>query len=337
MAKNEIIKLGIDLAQGKLAAQYSVNDADTALRVGFNKLMGLSEDATKIDYKTFRKHKVEIFEILEEVFDVVLEEGLRGQLDDFVEYRNLALGDMNEFIVPANKVFRVSVISDGNGNLRRQRLIDGTKFSVDTDIYGVAIYEEFSRFMAGRIDWIGMVRDVAVSMAKDVEGKIASAIMNHFTETGAEAPYRLTSSGTVPTEKEIITMVKHVEAATGEKAVIYGSALALGQLDLRLTSEADKAARNTTGYYGKVGGVEVREIVNGHKAGTTDFIFADDFLLILPQTKDRMCKVVNEGVATIEETARGNADMTKEYTMINKIGISIIASKVFGHIKFATV
>jgi len=337
MAKNEIIKLGIDVAQGRLPLQYSVNDADTALRVGFNQMMGLADDATQIPYKTFRKHKVEIFEILEEVFDSVLEEGLRGQLDDFVEYRNLALGDMNEFVVPANKAFRVSVVSDGNGNFRRQRLIDGTKFSVDTDIYGVKIYEEFSRFMAGRIDWLGMVRDVATSMAKDIEEKIASAIMNHFTEAGAEAPYRLTSSGAVPTEKEIITMAKHVEAATGEKAVIYGSALALNQLDLRLTSEADKEARNTTGYYGKVGGVEVREIVNGHKIGGTDFIFADDFLLILPQTKDRMCKVVNEGTATIEETVTGNADMTKEYMMINKVGISIIASKVFGYIKFATI
>ena len=74
MAKNEIIKLGIDVAQGRLPLQYSVNDADTALRVGFNQMMGLADDATQIPYKTFRKHKVEIFEIdvLENIYKVNL-------------------------------------------------------------------------------------------------------------------------------------------------------------------------------------------------------------------------------------------------------------------------
>lgn len=337
MERKAIVDLGRMYLDGTLPKQFSEGEKkpDEALRAGFNRIMELSDDNKVLDYKVFRDHKVEIFAILEEIIQVDVHEGLTDILAPFVEYRNLALGDTNKFIVPNNKYFRVATISDGNGNLRRQRLRDGEEYTVPVHIKGVKIYEEFARFMAGRIDFTEMVRLVAESMVKEVKEEVYRAVLTNFREGGAGEPYRLTISGRVPTEREVLTMAKHLEAKTGAKAVIYGTALALASMDIKYPDEASKARYNDQGFFGKIAGVEAVEIPPMHEAGTDDFIFEDDAILLLPQTGDKMVKVVNEGSAIIHENNFMNReDMQAEYLLTQKMGVTVIPSSQFGYIKF---
>lgn len=332
--REEIIKLGIDIAKNTVPEKYSAYNADEALRVAFKDLLGFSRDG-KIDAKVLRRHKVEIFEILEEVLNVTLEEGLRLQLDNLVEYRNLALGDTNVFRIPRKNIYKVAMISDGNGNLRRQRVVGGQEMTIQTAIYGVKIYEEFVRFLAGRIDWVQMINDVAESFAQDVKVRIFNALMNHFNEIGTEDEYRKTISGRVPTEREILTMAKHIEARTGQKVTIYGTALALNQLELKEPSDDDLRRKNAQGYLGTIAGIPTREIEPAHEVGTNNFAIQDDFIILVPEGNDRMIKVVNEGESLIQEDRSGeNADMTMEYLVINRFGISVLPTSVYGYLKF---
>lgn len=332
--REEIIKLGIDIAKNTVPTQYSGLNADEALRKGFKELVGLGKDGV-IDGRVMRKHGAEIFEILEEVLDVTLDESLRDELDSLVEYRNLKLGDTVLFNVPRKNIYKVAIISDGNGNMRRQRVIGGESLTISTSIYGVKIYEEWSRFMAGRIDWLGMIRDVAESLATDVKNRIYNTLVNHFQEAGADDEYRQTISGRVPTEREILTMAKHIEAKTGQTVTIYGTALALNQLELTQPSDEDLRNKNRQGYLGTVAGIPTKEIKPTHKAGTNEFETESDFLILVPEGGDRMIKVVNEGESFIQEAVGAESvDRTKEYEVINKFGISIMPTSQFGYIKF---
>ncbi len=188
MDRNAIVDLGKMYLNNTLPKQFSQDSEVTpndALRAGFNKIMGLTGDNKVISKKALRAHKVEVFAILEEIIQETVHEGLTDVLEGFVEYRNLALGDTNEFIVPDNKYFRVATISDGNGNLRRQRMRDGQSYQVPVHIKGVKIYEEFVRWMAGRIDFLEMIRIVGESMVKEVKSEIYSAVLTNFREGGA--------------------------------------------------------------------------------------------------------------------------------------------------------
>ena len=332
--REEIIKLGIDIAKNAVPTQYSGLNADEALRNGFKELVGVSKDGI-IDGRTMRKHSAEVFEILEEVLDVVLDDSLRNELDSLVEYRNVKLGDTLQFNIPRKNIYKVAIISDGNGNMRRQRVTGGESLTITPSIYGVKIYEEWSRFMAGRIDWLGMIRDVAESFAVDIKNRIYNTLVNHFQEAGADDEYRQTISGRVPTEREILTMAKHIEAKTGQAVTIYGTALALNQLELTQPSDDDLRRKNAQGYLGTVAGIPTKEIRPTHVANTNTFETEDDFVILVPEGGDRMIKVVNEGQSFIlEATGTESVDRTKEYEVINKFGISIMPTSQFGYIKF---
>lgn len=330
--EKDMIKLAVDLAKGKVQ-NYSANEANETLRKAFADLMEFSlEGDGKIDRKTFRRHKVEIFEILEEIINETLHEGLENQFDGFAEYRNLAWGDTNLFKVPANNIFRVALVSDGNGNIRRQRLRDGQEFSVSLDTYAIKVGEDFHRFLAGRVDWAEFMEGIAESFRRDLTQRIYEAVYNSFGQYGATYHNRFSNGFT---EDDLVEMAMHIEARTGEKVAVYGTKLALRKLAPSKITEAMNDARNKTGYYGEIAGIELREIQQSHKYGSDEFAIANDFVLLLPQNPDKMVKVVNEGDAIIQDINGGQtSDMMQEYFIANKFGVSVITSKVYGFAKF---
>lgn len=342
MHKN-IVKLAVDLAKGKVAENYSVQESNDTLRKAFADLMEFSLDEKgTIDRKTFRKHKIEIFEILEEIINETLQEGLKNQFEGFAEYRNLAWGDENLFKTPANQIFRVSLVSDGNGNIRRQRLRDGQEFSVSLDTYAIKIGEDFHRFLAGRVQWADLMAGIAESFKRDLTNRIAKAVMNSYSEYGALYHYEASTTGADAfSEQDIIETAMHIEARTNSKVAIYGTKLALRKLNPQYATEALNNDRNTRGYYANIAGIPLREIEQSHeygsdKRGDNDkFAISNDFILLLPENADKMVKVINEGDSVIQEQQGGTAsDMMQEYFVANRFGISVICTKVFGFIKF---
>lgn len=329
--RNDMIKLAVDIAVGRVQ-NYSKQEANDALRKSFAEIGEFSLDG-KIDRKTFRRHEVEIFEIIEETVNEVIHEGLTTQLQGFADYRNLAWGDTNLFQIPADQEFRVALISDGNANLRRQRLVDGQEFSVKLETYGIKVAEDFHRFLAGRVDWNVFIQTIAESFRRDLVQRIADAVMDSYGKAYG-APYHFTATS-VPTEDEIVTTAMHIQARTGEKVNIYGTKLALRKLAPSNVTEAMNNDRNQIGYYGEIAGMSLYEIEQAHKFGTDDFAVDNNFIMLLPASTDKMIKVINEGDSIIQDTAANtSADMMKEYFIANRFGIALIATKAFGFIKF---
>lgn len=325
----KIVKLAIDLAKGKVQ-NYSAQESNETLRNAFKELMEFSTEGNgKIDRKTFRKHKVEIFEILEEIINETLQEGLKSQFDGFAEYRNLAWGDENLFKTPANNIFRVSLVSDGNGNIRRQRLRDGQEFSVGLDTYAIKIGEDFHRFLAGRVQWSELMAGIADSFKRDLTQRIYNAVLASYGK------YNSTYHNAVNLdENALIELAMHIEARTGEKVAVYGTKLALRRLAPSTITAEMTNARNQVGFYGNIAGIDLREIEQSHKYGTDEFAIDNKMILVLPQNADKMVKVVNEGDAIVQDQQAGiTSDMMEEYFVANKFGVSVITSKVFGFIK----
>lgn len=328
--QKDIVKLAVDISLGRVT-NYSKQEQNETLRKAFADLMEFSLEDGGISRQTFRKHRADIFEILEEIINETLHEGLGTQFDGFAEYRNLKWGDTNKFKVPVKDIFRVALISDGNGVMRRQRLRDDQEFLVSVDTYGIAIGEDFHRFLAGRVQWADLMGLIAESFKRDLTLRIHDALMASYGKYNST--YHFTGN---LDEDKLVETAMHIKVRTGEDVAIYGTKLALRQVapaQAMITDEM-RNYRNKVGYYGEVAGIELREIDQAHNYGTDDFAISNKMLLILPQNHEKMIKVINEGDAIIQDQAGGiSADMMQEYFICNRFGIAIITSKVFGFVK----
>lgn len=325
--KNEVVKLAIDLYKGSLLDKYSKEDANEVLRKA---LIDIAGGKDKLTYKDFRRNKAQFFEIIEEALSVLIVEGLEDQFSDFAEIRNVAWGDTNVFTVPDTKLFPVAVISDGNFNIRKSRLDTG-EITVPMVTRGVGIYEELYRFLAGRIDWVEMVNRVAKSYNQEIANEVYNAIYNSYDSL--TAPYKVSGAYN---EEELTALCQHVEAATGANVLIFGTKMALSKVKPSEISDNMRDRRNQLGYYGVVNGYEMREIRQAHKPGTHDFAIDNNFLLIVPETDNKMVKIVVEGEALVLEKPGGQiADQSLEYVFTMKSGIAVVSSFNYGIYKLA--
>lgn len=320
---SELKKLALDLARGTVATEFTNGkDADAVLREAFKKELGVD----KIDAKIYRRFKPQIFEIIEETITPILVDRIEEEFAGFAEIRNIAYGDSIVFNVPNQELFEVAVIADGANSLRRQR-IDHGEFTVDTQTQGVKIYEEFSRFLAGRINWGDMVNRVVRSYQRDLAQRVYNAIFGAFDSLSTE--YKYTGSYV---EDEVVNIAQHVEAANG-RAIIMGTKAALSKLKPTYIGDADKSAYNRMGYHAVFNGFEVREIAQFHKPGTNEFAVTNNDILIVPAADSELVKVVLEGDAWIHESQNTEGDLSLEYTYIMKSGVAFLPANKFGIVR----
>ena len=118
---NDIVKLAVDAYHGNVE-QYSVGQSQEVL---WQALVEANGGSTVLDYRKIRDGKCPgLFTLLETVLSRTVVEGLQG--DEFfnalVDFRNVAEGDQNLFLVEDSNLFVVSDAADGTQGIRRQRL-----------------------------------------------------------------------------------------------------------------------------------------------------------------------------------------------------------------------
>lgn len=318
----EIVKLAIDAYKGHVE-KYSVGQSQEALRQA---LVEANGGSTKLDYKAIRDGKCNgLFALIEEILSRTVVEGLTG--DEFfnalVDFRNVAEGDQNIFIVEDSNLFVIDDVANGTQGIRRQRLGGSHEVSIPTTMKMVRIYEELNRVLAGRVDFNHFINVVAESfrqkMLNDIYTLWSGATAN---DLGGVAYFPAAGSYD---EDELLELISHVEAAAGGKtATIVGTKKALRALKDAINGDVVKNDLYNLGYVGKFYGTPVVATPNRHKVGTTDFVFDDDVLTIIAGD-DKPIKFVYEGdPIVLMGDPMQNADFTQEYLYGEKYGLGIV-------------
>lgn len=319
---NEIVKLAVDAYKGSVE-KYSVEQSQKVLREA---LVKANNGSTKLDYKAIRDGKCKgLFTLIETILSKTVVEGLIG--DEFfnalVDFRNVAEGDRNVFLVEDSNLFVVSDVADGTQGIRRQRLGGTTETSIPTTMKMVRIYEELNRVLSGRVDFNHFIDVVAESFRQKVLNDIYT-LWNGATATDFGGVTYFPAAGTYD-EDELLELISHVEAAAGGKpATIIGTKKALRPLKDAINSDNVKDDLYNLGYCGKFLGTPVVATPQRHKVGSTDFVFADDVLTIVAGD-DKPIKFVYEGDSVVlMGDPMQNADFTQEYLYGEKYGLGLI-------------
>lgn len=304
-------------------------NVDAVIRGKFFEIMGTE----KPSMKDIRRHKVEIFEIMEEV---LTETYLKGVNEDeffmrFADIRNLALGDSQDFYIEDEGIVIVSEHAGNHWNISRQKMEGGTSFSVKTKSYAAAIYGDFYLFVTGRLTFGKLVEKVAQGIQKRIYTEVAAS----FASGAANLPTVFKATGTYAQDK-LTLLVSHVAAATGSEPIVVGTRVGLAAvtagLNATMYSDAMKNELNNTGRVSNVNGMTLVQLPDVHKANTFEFAYDDKQLLVLPSNNDRFIKITFEGEDWVKETTdnTANEDMSFEYKFITKFGTATVFSSLFG-------
>lgn len=322
---NELIKVARDGYKGSVE-KFSVKQSQELLREA---LVEANGGKTALDYKAMRRgQNQEVFAILEELIPVVIHEGLVGDeyFMNLVDYRNVAEGDQNNFLVEDDNLFVVSRAANGTQAIRRQRLGGVTETPIETDLFIVKIYEELNRILAGKVDFNFFVNKVAESFRRDMLNKIY-ALWSNATAAQMGGTTYFPAAGTY-NEDALLELIAHVEAAAGNrKATIIGTKKALRNLKEGIFTDPAQAAKDeihSLGYFGKFYGTPCVEIPQRHEVGTTNFLMNDNILTIVAGD-DKPIKVVREGDGIVHMgDPFDNQDLSQEYIYGEKYGMGIL-------------
>ena len=278
------------------------------------------------------------FDLIEEVLDDIITTGWEENpwFNEFVEKRNLALGDLPTFVTEDDTILAVEKVAGNHHDLRRQRLGVGTAVTPATAWYGVKVYAEFERILTGQEDWSKLVAKVGEAFVKYVVDFTYSAIQQAVTRMSTEAKFH--NSGSL-SYNNVIALAGEVEAVNdGCEVIIMGTKAALANLyaiaPVQWISNEMMQERNQTGKLGIWQGYRLVEIPNRYtdKSLTTK-LAKDDQIMFIPVSADnKLVAMVDEGdgvVTEINDQAH-HMDMTYDYEYQRKMGFALLLRRKFG-------
>ena len=338
-------KLMIDVANGnELEGGLTVKEASDKIVSMFNQILGIDENTSKADIrKAIRRNQQVLFDLIEEVVPNLLRTGWQDNpfFNEFVETRNMDIGDKAVFYTEDETILTVSKVSGNHWDIDRQRLGKGASYSVETSWYGIAVYSEYERLLTGAEDFATFVTKLYEAVDKFVNESIYQAMITAAEQLpgGATGTGQWVKTGdlTEATKEVFIQLIEDVQMATGMDVVIMGTRAALSKLEgiqnIDWVSEDMKVQRNTTGKIGHWEGIRLVELKQGFRLNdTTNRLLDDKQLLIMPVGDNRFIKVINEGNPEMRQVNDNttNLDMTYDYRYMFKMGVGVQIGLLFG-------
>ena len=333
-----------DAARGEVK-EVSAKEANKKIVEKFRAALGIEPtDRPQAIKRAIRANKDLVFTLIEETIEEMI---ITGWMENpffmqFVDVKNLALGDENDFYVEDDSILSVSKVSGNHHNMIRQRLGAGRHFSVAGEWYGLKIYSDFERILTGAEDWAAFVAKVAEAVNRYLYDALYAALRGAKENLGAN----WVKSGAIEAANKatLVKLCQDITMATGSEVTIFGSRTALSSLTAM--ADVNWAPESVKNEYYKNGGVlgnfegfTVAEIGQGLKRGASinsasvEYQLDTDRLYIIPTSvANGFIKLVNYGETQVSQiTDRDvNRDMSYEYEILYRMGINVILNTVFG-------
>lgn len=269
MKMTELQQLSYDAYNGKVD-KFSVQDAETLIREKLVECVG-----GKWNYRQFKKNEHDFYALIEELITINLSNLTVEQFDEWVEVKDFELGDKIEFRVENTNLFQVGNIATGTNTIRRQRMLD-SKLPTTAYKMSIAIYEEFDKFLAGRIDWTRLVDKVGKSFNREVALQISRAVQNAYSSIHANLKYEGTYS-----DAQLSKLISKVKGICGTEVAIYGVSDAIENI-VGAECLADLADRRAYGYVKEFKGTKVIELPQTYDAINDKWGVRNDILYVVP-------------------------------------------------------
>ena len=322
---NDSIAKRVDVFADTKAAKYS----DEAIRQSFFEILG--DD--KLTWQGWRNHKNEIFTVIENVLNTNLPLAWEDSrfYDQFVESKNGALGDKNEFVVNDYSTLVACSFSGNHWDTDRKKLGGRKAFSLNTEWIYVHVYDDFERFLKG----LNSFAEFVIAMQKAMQKAIDERIYGAFAAAANYLPAAATETGSYD-RVTMLELIQLIQTASQQNVVLAGTKIALSNLinaaDAPLLSDAQKQEIATTGQLLNLTslGVMAVEIPQVFVRGTYTFALPQNVIYVLP-ANEKFIKLYFEGDTRARDlTETDTHDQTMDSQIQTKLGVGVVFSSIFG-------
>lgn len=341
--KNLVFDLGLrreiyDAENNRIVSKAEANEKVLTF---VHNVLGIDKHSTKKQRKrAMREHGRELFEVLEDVIDFKVETGFHENefFNEFVEERNLARGDSQEFWTETDVILAISKVSGDHHDFILQTLGEGESYTVATSVYGAAVGTDIDLYLMGRRDWAALTDKIAEAFVIQLQNEMYAEVMNAGAKLPVNSQFNKTMAIEKATKDTFDTLIEDVSMANGNAEVyIMGTRTALKKLsafaDIDWVSEDQKKEMATMGRLGSYEGTTLIEIPQRFETNNVTKKLVDSKkLLIMAKTEDKFVKFVDVGDTEILETTEKGARMddTMKYEVQREMGIYTQISRYFG-------
>ena len=322
-----------DVARG--TQKVTKEEANKKIVDVFQSVLGLDKNSTQREVRKALQHNQQlVFDIIEETVQSLLVTGWGEDpfFQKYVDQRNLALGDKNEFISEDNSIMSVMRVAGNHHDIIRQRLGANEKTSLATYWCAVKCYVEFERVVTGAEEFSKFINKMYEAYDRYVKNALYDAMVGYATAlTGT---FKKTGSLTPEGLNELCELL---ETTTGYRVRIMGTRAALANViklqNATYISDAMKDEHYRTGTLGMWEGkelVEIPQVFEKNKVGT--YKIDNTIIWIMPTSEEKFLKLVNEGDTQLRTIADKdeNMDYTYENEMATKLGVGVMLNGAFG-------
>lgn len=302
---------------------------DQAIREAFFEILG--ED--KLTWQNFRNHKNEIFTVIENVLSVNLPSAWENSpfYNQFVEVKNGALGDKNEFYVEDNSILVTSRFSGNHWDTDRQKLQGRKGFSVSTEWIYLRVYDDLERFLIGAITLPEMLAKLQKGFQNEIDGRIYAS----FNGIGTYLPSAFQEKGSY--DRGLMNdLIQRVQIASQKEVIIAGTRTALSHIaegiNTAWLANSQKEEMATTGMLVENIGLPANAVVipQTFLRGTYDFRVDNNVIHVLP-ANSKLIKMFYEGdVRARDLDSQMTHDQTFDSQVQVKLGCGVICDNLTG-------
>ncbi len=329
---------GHDIYDGERTV--SVAEASEQLRNYCLGELGLTEKATPRQIKRALEsdNGKQFFQIIEEILDKKIDTGWHENefFNEFVEIRNLADGDNNEFWTDDDIILEVAKVSGDHHDLTMQRLTEGESYHVGLSDYAVKVGSPLRLFLTGRKNWADFIKAVAEAYAEEVQNEVYAEVM--AVGDAVPAQFHKTIAITAENKSIVDNLIDDVAMVNGNVPVILmGTKTALRNFnnlsEVNWRPEYLKEQVAKTGILGDYESTAMVEIPQRFKRNDlSQKLVSTSKILVLPLVSDnKFVKFVDGGETTLEVSEAGKTrDDMQSYEAQRRMGIGTRLTRYFG-------
>lgn len=301
MELSKLIELGIAAAtKENIPAEYSINDVNETLR---------EELKAFNNYSYYRANKNVLFQLIEEIANVVVPKKVIAQFGSFAEVQHVNVGEKIVFKqrtgVSRGKRF---VTVAGEYGTYRTFNVDARDITMSPRVYAGAAILELGDFLCGRVDMSELmdiiIEGLSDSIYKEVQGALKAAInaedrpaANKATVAGFDATELDKLINTVSAYGDSVT----IYCTKAFASTLYNAPGWVGDAN-PMTALQDYNDVREMGYVGRYKGTNVVLLSQSFAdEDNTEAIVDDQYAYIMPAGKEKPVKIGIEGGTLIDE------------------------------------
>ena len=327
MEITKLVELGIAAATGKIPAEYSAADVNETLR---------EELKAFNSYSYYRANKNLLFQLIEEIANVVVPKKVIAQFGAFAEVQSVNPGEKIVFKqrtgVARGKRF---VTVAGEYGTYRTFNVDSRDITMSPRVYAGAAILELGDFLCGRVDMAELMDIIIEGLSDSIYNEVQGALKAAISAEDRPAANKAVVAGF--DAKEFDKIINTV-AAYGDSVTIYCTRAFATTLYNQpgwagdanpMTALQDYNDVREMGYVGRYKGTNVVLLEQSFvDESNTEKVVDDEYAYIIPAGKEKPVKIGIEGGTLIDEFRL--QDGSVEVQAQHMFDVAVVANNYWG-------